>query len=218
MNTQGLEASPKSSRLHIGLFGRRNAGKSSLLNALAGQPAAIVSPIPGSTTDPVEKTMEMLPLGPVVLIDTAGLDDEGPLGQQRADRSLHALRDVDLALLDVKHMDSVTHEKLVGVPNEYILENIRHIHDDLHVPVILRMPTIPGYNDSIENLHAVGRFAASLGPDVSVNLLPFHKLGESKNESLGHPHSLGIEPPSDQEMEAYRDIVASHGVQVKIGG
>ena len=125
---------------------------------------------------------------------------------------------VDLALLDVKHMDSVTHEKLVGVPNEYILENIRHIHDDLHVPVILRMPTIPGYNDSIENLHAVGRFAASLGPDVSVNLLPFHKLGESKNESLGHPHSLGIEPPSDQEMEAYRDIVASHGVQVKIGG
>lgn len=99
MNTQGLEASPKSSRLHIGLFGRRNAGKSSLLNALAGQPAAIVSPIPGSTTDPVEKTMEMLPLGPVVLIDTAGLDDKGPLGQQRADRSLHALRDVDLALL-----------------------------------------------------------------------------------------------------------------------
>ena len=125
---------------------------------------------------------------------------------------------VDLALLDVKHMDSVTHEKLVGVPNEYILENIRHIHNDLHVPVILRMPTIPGYNDSIENLHAVGRFAASLGPDVSVNLLPFHKLGESKNESLGHPHSLGIEPPSDADMEAFKEIVASHGVQVKIGG
>ena len=125
---------------------------------------------------------------------------------------------VDLALLDVKHMDSAAHEKLVGVPNESILENIRHIHDDLHVPVILRMPTIPGCNDSIENLHAVGRFAASLGPDVSVNLLPFHKLGESKNESLGHPRSLGIEPPSDADMEAFKEIVASHGVQVKIGG
>ena len=80
------------------------------------------------------------------------------------------------------------------------------------------MPTIPGCNDSIENLHAVGRFAASLGPDVSVNLLPFHKLGESKNESLGHPRSLGIEPPSDADMEAFKEIVASHGVQVKIGG
>lgn len=99
MNMQGLEASPKASRLHIGLFGRRNAGKSSLLNALAGQPAAIVSPVPGSTTDPVEKTMEMAPLGPVVLIDTAGVDDEGQLGRQRAERSLRALRDVDVALL-----------------------------------------------------------------------------------------------------------------------
>jgi len=128
------------------------------------------------------------------------------------------LAHVDLALLDVKHMDSKTHEKLVGVPNEYILENIRHIHNDLHVPVILRMPTIPGYNDSIENLHAVGRFAASLGGDVSVNLLPFHKLGESKNESLGHPHSLGIEPPTDEAMEALKAIVESHGVTVKVGG
>lgn len=125
---------------------------------------------------------------------------------------------VDLGLLDVKHMDSKTHEKLTGVPNDHILENIRHIHCDLGVPVILRMPTIPGYNDSLENLHAVGRFAASLGSDVSVNLLPFHKLGENKNESLGHPFSMGIEPPSDADMEAYRDIVASHGVQVKIGG
>ena len=125
---------------------------------------------------------------------------------------------VDLALLDIKHMDSVTHEKLVGAPNEYILSNIRHIHDDLHVPVILRVPTIPGYNDSIEELHAVGRFAASLGSDVSVNLLPYHKLGESKNESLGHPRSLGIGPPSDEHMEALKEIVGSHGVQVKIGG
>ncbi len=125
---------------------------------------------------------------------------------------------VDLALLDVKHMDSATHEKLVGVPNNYILENIRHIHDDLHIPLILRMPIIPGYNDSIENLHAVGQFASSLGPDVSVNLLPFHKLGESKNESLGHPHSLGIEPPSSAEMDALKEIVESHGIQVKIGG
>ena len=103
---------------------------------------------------------------------------------------------VDIALLDVKHMDSKAHERLTGVPNDCILNNIRHIHGELGVPVILRMPTVPGYNGSIENLHAVGRFAASLGGDVSVNLLPYHRLGESKSESLGRPRSLGIERPA----------------------
>lgn len=127
-------------------------------------------------------------------------------------------RHVDIALLDVKHMDSKTHEKLVGVPNEYILENIRHIHKELGVPVILRMPTIPGLNDSMENLHAVGRFAASLGEGVSVNLLPYHRLGEGKSESLGRPRELGLEPPSDRDMEMLKEIVAEHGVPVKIGG
>ena len=125
---------------------------------------------------------------------------------------------VDLALLDVKHMDSKTHEKLAGVPNDYILENIRHIHNDLHVPVILRMPTIPGYNDSIVNIHALGRFAASLGPDMEVDLLPFHKLGESKSESLGRPSSLGIEPPGSDCMEELKAIIESYGVRGKIGG
>ena len=72
-----MHAAPKSLRLHIGLFGRRNAGKSSLLNALARQEVSIVSEIAGTTTDPVEKPMEMLPLGPVLWIDTAGLDDAG---------------------------------------------------------------------------------------------------------------------------------------------
>lgn len=127
-------------------------------------------------------------------------------------------RHVDIALLDVKHMDSKTHERLVGVPNEYILENIRHIHKELGVPVILRMPAIPGMNDSMENLHAVGRFAASLGPDVTVNLLPYHRLGDSKCESLGRPRSLDIEPPSSHDMELLREIVMEHGVPVKIGG
>lgn len=127
-------------------------------------------------------------------------------------------RHVDIALLDVKHMDSKTHEKLVGVPNEHILENIRHIHGELAVPVILRVPTIPGLNDSVENLRAVGCFAASLGGDVSVNLLPYHRLGESKSESLGRPRNLGLTPPSDNDMDALREIVASYGVAVKVGG
>ena len=125
---------------------------------------------------------------------------------------------VDIALLDVKHMDSVTHQKLVGVPNELILDNIRHIHNDLKVPVIIRVPTIPGYNDSEENIRRTALFARSLGEDVSVNLLPFHKLGESKNESLGHPFSLGIDAPSDEHMKKLLAIVEDCGVKAQIGG
>jgi [FeFe] hydrogenase H-cluster maturation GTPase HydF len=88
-------------RLHIALVGRRNAGKSSLLNALTGQAAAIVSSVPGTTTDPVHKAMELPPLGPVAFVDTAGLDDQGELGGQRASRSWRALRSAQVVILVV---------------------------------------------------------------------------------------------------------------------
>jgi [FeFe] hydrogenase H-cluster maturation GTPase HydF len=94
-----MRETPKGLRLHIGIFGRRNVGKSSLMNALTGQQAAIVSSQPGTTTDPVEKAMELSPLGPVLFVDTAGLDDEGPVGELRAGRSLDVLTRTDLALL-----------------------------------------------------------------------------------------------------------------------
>ena len=128
-------------------------------------------------------------------------------------------RHIDIALLDVKHMNSDIHKRLTGVPNELILDNIRHIHNELGKPVIIRIPTIPGYNDSVENIKASGEFAASLGSDVSVNLLPYHKLGESKNENLGHPFSLGIEPPTDEHMIELKALIESCGVsKVQIGG
>jgi len=92
-------------RLHIAVFGRMNAGKSSLINAITDQPVAIVSEIPGTTTDPVYKAMELLPLGPVVLVDTAGLDDRsGELADQRRDKALRVLQKTDLALLVVDAM------------------------------------------------------------------------------------------------------------------
>jgi len=94
-----MQTTPRSNRLHIALFGRRNAGKSSLINALTEQQIALVSDVPGTTTDPVFKAMELLPLGPVVLIDTAGLDDEGELGALRVKRSLQVLRHTDMVLL-----------------------------------------------------------------------------------------------------------------------
>ena len=79
----GLNQTPSADRIHIGFFGRRNAGKSSVMNAVCGQDLAVVSPIGGTTTDPVVKSMELLPLGPVVMMDTPGLDDEGDLGDLR---------------------------------------------------------------------------------------------------------------------------------------
>ena len=97
----GLSETPSSSRTRITFFGRRNAGKSSLLNALAGQQVAIVSDVPGTTTDPVSKAMEILPLGPVLLTDTAGLDDDGALGAKRVEKTLSALSVADIAVLCV---------------------------------------------------------------------------------------------------------------------
>jgi len=96
-----LNETPRGSRLHIAIFGRRNAGKSSLINALTNQNIAIVSDVPGTTTDPVYKSMEILPIGPVVLIDTAGLDDVGELGSLRIEKALAVLGKTDLMLLVV---------------------------------------------------------------------------------------------------------------------
>ena len=97
---------PKANRLHISIFGKRNAGKSSLINALTGQDMALVSDIAGTTTDPVYKAMELLPIGPVVIIDTAGLDDEGEIGQLRIKKSREVMEKTDLALLVFDSADS----------------------------------------------------------------------------------------------------------------
>lgn len=94
-----MNKTPSSERTHIGIFGRRNAGKSSIINALTGQSLAIVSDIKGTTTDPVMKAMELLPLGPVVMIDTPGLDDEGKLGALRIQKAYQILNKTDIALL-----------------------------------------------------------------------------------------------------------------------
>ncbi|MBR0455173.1 MAG: [Firmicutes bacterium] len=95
----GLNNTPRANRLHIGIFGRRNAGKSSLINALTGQDLAIVSDTPGTTADPVFKSMELHPIGPVVFIDTAGFDDEGELGQLRVARTEDIIKRTDIAVL-----------------------------------------------------------------------------------------------------------------------
>lgn len=99
--SMGMNQTPASERVHIGFFGRRNAGKSSIINAVTGQNLSIVSQVKGTTTDPVYKTMELLPLGPVMVIDTPGLDDTGELGSLRVKKSYQVLNKTDIAVLVV---------------------------------------------------------------------------------------------------------------------
>ncbi len=99
MVEQAFSRAPRGERLHIALFGKRNAGKSSLINALTGQQIALVSDVPGTTTDPVMKSMEILPLGPCVLIDTAGFDDSGKIGDLRTGRTREVIKQTDIAII-----------------------------------------------------------------------------------------------------------------------
>lgn len=111
----GMNHTPSSERIHIGFFGRRNVGKSSVVNAVTGQDLAVVSEIKGTTTDPVQKAMELLPLGPVVIIDTPGIDDEGSLGELRVKRTRRILNKTDIAVLVVDAIDGIqeTDEELL---------------------------------------------------------------------------------------------------------
>ncbi|MCM1487931.1 MAG: [FeFe] hydrogenase H-cluster maturation GTPase HydF [Firmicutes bacterium] len=104
----GLNETPSANRIHIGFFGRRNAGKSSLVNAVTSQDLAVVSDIAGTTTDPVYKSMELLPLGPVMIIDTAGYDDEGELGELRVKKTNQVLNKTDVAVLVVSAAEGLS--------------------------------------------------------------------------------------------------------------
>ncbi|MCD7867719.1 MAG: glycyl-radical enzyme activating protein [Clostridiales bacterium] len=126
---------------------------------------------------------------------------------------------VDLALCDIKHMDPVKHKEYTGVSNGQILSNIKHIYHDLHVPVWIRVPVIPDHNDDEENISATAEFVRDqLGADVRVCLLPYHRLGESKNESLGKEMDWSMELPSDEHMENLKTLVEGFGLTAQIGG
>jgi [FeFe] hydrogenase H-cluster maturation GTPase HydF len=117
---------PVSNRLHIGIFGKRNTGKSSLINAITGQDTAIVSDIAGTTTDPVYKTMEILPIGPCVLIDTAGIDDQGLLGEERIKRTQKVLRKTDVGIIVVEP-DTVIDRFEEELVNNFKLKKLPYI-------------------------------------------------------------------------------------------
>lgn len=140
----GLQDTPSSERVQIGFFGCRNAGKSSLVNAVTNQEMAVVSPVKGTTTDPVTKAMELLPLGPVLIIDTPGIDDEGGLGAQRVKRTKQILNRIDCAVLVV---DSVAGKTKAD-------EELLNLFQEKQIPFLvaynksdLQMPVLSGENE-----------------------------------------------------------------------
>ena len=140
-----LNATPTGERIHIGIFGKRNAGKSSLINAITTQKIAIVSEFKGTTTDPVFKAMELLPLGPVMIIDTPGIDDEGELGELRVKRAYEILNKVNIAILVV--------DSTIGISSEDVTL-LQHIKEK-NIPVIIAFNKCELLTDSeIANLKA----------------------------------------------------------------
>ncbi len=127
-------------RLHIGFFGRRNAGKSSLVNAVTNQALAVVSPVAGTTTDPVQKAMELLPLGPVVIIDTPGFDDAGELGALRVAQTRKALRKTDLAVLVVDCREPLTQQETAFLA-DLEQRNIPHLLVHSKADLLDKIPT-----------------------------------------------------------------------------
>ncbi len=135
----GLQDTPSAERVQIGFFGCRNAGKSSLVNAVTNQEMAVVSPVKGTTTDPVTKAMELLPLGPVLIIDTPGIDDEGGLGEQRVKRTKQILNRIDCAVLVVDSVAGKTKadEELLNLFQEkQIPFLVAYNKSDLQLPIL----------------------------------------------------------------------------------
>ncbi len=130
------------------------------------------------------------------------------------------LKYVDLVLYDFKQMDALVHQKHTGVSNNLILDNAKRIYHECHIPIMARVPVVPGYNDSVENIRTTANFVATeLGKDVKVHFLPYHRLGETKYERLECISNLkSIQPPSEEDVEKLKEIAESFGLTAFIGG
>ena len=173
MMKMGLNDTVSAERIHIGFFGLRNAGKSSVVNAVTGQKLSLVSDVKGTTTDPVQNAMELLPLGPVVIIDTPGIDDTGTLGEMRAERARQTLTHTDIAILvtDANNPLTDTEKELAGVFNE---KNIPYI-------------TVYNKSDLLENVPNPGKNEIYVSAKNNTNIYELKELigslsGKSKEQ------------------------------------
>lgn len=175
----GMNDTPSGERLHIGFFGCRNAGKSSLVNAVTGQNLSVVSDVKGTTTDPVKKAMELLPLGPVMIIDTPGYDDEGALGEKRVSAAKKTLRSCDIAVL-------VT---IAGQPLNQAENELVSLFRERGIPYIIVKNKADAFKEPFENkdnivftsaLNKTGieQFKAALGGLIKNNDKSIHFVGD----------------------------------------
>lgn len=130
------------------------------------------------------------------------------------------LRYVDLVLFDIKHMDTLKHKEFTGVSNELILDNVKKIHHELHIPIWARIPVITSYNDSPENIEATAQFITrELDTSIKTCLIPYHRLGETKYDRLEKVgNCVSIEPPKEERLLKLQKIMDSYGLSVQIGG
>ena len=165
-----MEQTPKSNRVHIGFFGRCNAGKSTLINMLTDQPVSLVSEVAGTTTDPVSKSMEILPLGPVVITDTAGIDDTSELGTLRIEKSEEVIKKINLAVYVLRDDEATTADDMMwlnklkqnNVPIALFINEINAFHSEsTHDNDSNGIDTNPNYVDAYPDLSAIATVVGS---------------------------------------------------------
>lgn len=191
----GLNNTPSSERIHIGFFGRTNAGKSSLINAITNQEISLVSEVKGTTTDPVKKSMELLPLGPVVLIDTPGLDDDSQLGNLREKRTREILNQIHIAVIVVDAAEGITE---VETEVEQILKQTQ-------------VPYLFAYNkkDLLEDSGATGE-AGKSNTDEESN----RKNADSANAEPAYENMIYVSAVTKENIDLLKEKIAA----IKISG
>ena len=218
-----LNSTPSADRIHIGIFGRRNAGKSSIINAITGQNLAIVSDIKGTTTDPVLKAMELLPLGPVVLIDTPGLDDEGELGELRIKKAYQILNKTDIALLVVDSSIGMTieDEKILSrIQNKNIPYLIVYNKCDIFTEAASQSDnTISVSASTGTHIHELKEWIAALAPK-SADSLPIVRDLLKSNDFVVLVVPIDASAPKGRlilpQQQTIRDILEAGAVSVVV--
>lgn len=206
-----LHTTPQGERIQIALYGMRNAGKSSVINALTGQQLAIVSDIKGTTTDPVSKAMEILPLGPCMLIDTPGLDDEGELGQKRIEKAMQVLNKTDVALI-VVDITSLSEENLTAGSGFLQKEaEIISLIEEKKIPYIIVLNQADRISDAeAEKIRSRLSLKNGAAPVVVVSSTERRGIEELKNTLVSQlPHS-------DSKLHIIGDLIEAGDIIVLV--
>lgn len=224
-----MNTTPRANRIHIGIFGKRNVGKSSLINALTNQDIALVSNIKGTTTDPVYKSMELLPIGPVVFIDTAGIDDAGELGELRIKKTFNVLEKTDIAIILLSfEMDDIKYEKnlikmlkkkdipFIGVLNKIDVQDgdIQKLKEELNIDIFkISTKTKSG----IEELK--GKIS-TLSKDIELEKNFIIKDKIKKNDVIVQVTPIDEAAPKGRlilpQVQTIREVLDSNGINIVV--